>query len=88
MIHLLADKGFNFLVEHPEPNLVITYFSKAGAVAEETVTIPLTVPTADNDQFDRLVKRFDENRIIFLDVRQLEVPQSEKITIAQEIFRL
>lgn len=75
LIHLLADKGFSFRVEHPEPNLVITYFSKAGPGADETATIPLTVPATDNDRFDRLMKRFDEHRVIFLDVRQLEMPK-------------
>jgi uncharacterized protein (DUF2249 family) len=75
LIHLLADKGFSFRVEHPEPNLVVTYFSKSGSGADETVTIPLTVPAVDNDQFDRLLKRFDEHRIIFLDVRQMEMPK-------------
>ncbi len=75
LIHLLADKGFSFRVEHPEPNLVVTYFSKAGSTADETVIIPITVPTADNDQFDRLLKRFEDHRVIFLDVRQLEMPK-------------
>ena len=75
LIHLLADKGFSFRMEHPEPNLVVTYFNKAGSNLVETVTTPLTVPAADNDQFDRLLKRFDEHRIIFLDVRQLEMPK-------------
>ena len=75
LIHLLADKGFSFRMEHPEPNLVVTYFNKAGSNLVETVTIPLTVPATDNDQFDRLLKRFDEHRIIFLDVRQLEMPK-------------
>ncbi len=75
LIHLLADKGFSFRLEHPEPNLVVTYFSKAGSIADETVTTPLTAPAADNDQFDRLLKRFDEHRITFLDVRQLEMPK-------------
>lgn len=75
LIHLLADKSFSFRVEHPEPNLVVTYFNKAAAISAETVTIPLTLPAADNDQFDLLLKRFDENRIIFLDVRQLEMPK-------------
>jgi hypothetical protein len=37
--------------------------------------IPLITPAADNDQFDRLLKRFDEHRITFLDVRQLEMPK-------------
>jgi len=75
LIHLLADKGFSFRVEQPEPNLVVTYFSKAVSTPDETVTIPLIAPAADNDQFDRLLKRFDEQRIIFLDVRQLEMPK-------------
>jgi len=75
LIHLLADKGFSFRVEHPEPNLVVTYFNKTGSIADETVTILLTDPAADNDQFDRLLKRFDEARITFLDVRKLEMPK-------------
>lgn len=75
LMHLLADKGFSFRVEQPEPNLVVTYFSKAGFTPDKTVNIPLTVAAADNDQFDRLLKRFDEHRIIFLDVRQLEMPK-------------
>jgi uncharacterized protein (DUF2249 family) len=75
LIHLLADKGFSFRMEHPEPNVVVTYLSKAVPTTEETATIPLTVPAADNDQFDQLLKRFDEHRIIFLDVRQLEMPK-------------
>lgn len=75
LIHLLADKGFSFRVEHPQPNLVLTYFSKAGSIAGETVAIPSTVPAADNEQFDRQLKRFDESRITFLDVRQLEMPK-------------
>ncbi|MFB9843849.1 DUF2249 domain-containing protein [Mucilaginibacter ginsenosidivorans] len=75
LIHLLADKGFSFRVEQPEPNLIVTYFSKAGSTPDETATIPLTAPAVDNDQFDRLLKKFDEHRIIFLDVRQLEMPK-------------
>lgn len=75
LIHLLADKGFSFRIEHTEPNLVETYFSKAGFTADETVTIPITIPAPDNDQFDRLLNRFDKRRIIFLDVRQLEMPK-------------
>jgi len=75
LIHLLADQGFSYRVEHPEPNLVVTYFSKAGPTAIETATIPLTVPTADNDQFDRLLKRFEDQRTTFLDVRKLEMPK-------------
>ncbi|MCC8426609.1 DUF2249 domain-containing protein [Mucilaginibacter sp. UR6-11] len=75
LIHLLAEKGFSFRVEQTEPNLVVTYFSKTGSTPDEAVTIPLTAPAADNDQFNRLLKRFDEHRIIFLDVRQLEMPK-------------
>jgi hypothetical protein len=75
LIHLLADKGFASRVEHPETNVVVTYFSKAGSTSDKTVTSPLIVPEVDNAQFDRLLKRFDEHRIIFIDVRQLEMPK-------------
>ena len=75
LIHLLADKGFSYRVECPEPNLVITYFSKSEKTVDKIDVIPLITPVADNDQFDRLLKRFDEHRMIFLDVRQLEMPK-------------
>jgi len=75
LIHLLADKGFASRIEHTEPNLVVTYFSKAEPAENRTVIILPTAPVPDNDQFDRLLKRFDEHRIIFLDVRQLEMPK-------------
>ncbi|NNU33135.1 DUF2249 domain-containing protein [Mucilaginibacter sp. S1162] len=88
LIHLLADKGFSFRVEHPEPNLVLTYFSKAGSMAGETLEIPSTVPVADNEQFDRQLKRFDESRITFLDVRQLEMPKPMLAILEQTPNRL
>ncbi|MES2377871.1 MAG: DUF2249 domain-containing protein [Bacteroidota bacterium] len=75
LIHLLADKGFSSRVEHPEPNLVITYFSWAEPLENRRVIIPPMAPAADSDQFDRLLKRFDKDRMIFLDVRQLEMPK-------------
>lgn len=75
LIHLLADKGFSYRVEYPEPNLVITYFSKSEMVVERIAAIRPATPAADNDQFDRLLKRFDEYGITFLDVRQLEMPK-------------
>jgi uncharacterized protein (DUF2249 family) len=74
LIHLLADKGFSYRVEYPEPNLVITYFSRADSAEKNEIALPIA-SVADNDQFDRLLKRFDAHRIILIDVRQLEMPK-------------
>ena len=75
LIRLLADKGFSYRVELPEPNLVVTYFNKSEMAVDKTANIPLITPAANNDPFDHLLKRFDEQRMIFLDVRQLEMPK-------------
>lgn len=75
LIHLLAAKGFFYRVENPEANLVITYFNRAGSVSNREVIAPLEGAAADNERFDQLLKKFDKHRIIFLDVRQLEMPK-------------
>ncbi|MDP9041651.1 MAG: DUF2249 domain-containing protein, partial [Bacteroidota bacterium] len=75
LIHLLADKGFSYRVEHVNANMVISYFSRSALPANKALTIPLTEPTTGDNQFDRLLAGFGADSVKYLDVRNLEMPK-------------
>ncbi|GAB2977632.1 hypothetical protein GCM10027049_11050 [Mucilaginibacter puniceus] len=75
LIHLLADKGFSYRVEHTHPNMVVTYFSRLANALDKTVTVSLTEPTIDDEQFDQILVSFDEDSVKYIDVRNLEMPK-------------
>jgi uncharacterized protein (DUF2249 family) len=87
LMHLLADKGYSYRVEHLEPNTVITYFNKSAIATEEISGMPLTEPAGDDKQFDLLLAGFFPDHISYLDVRNLEMPKP-MLTILERTLHL
>jgi hypothetical protein len=75
LIYLLADKGFTHHVDFVDDNTVITYFNKAPGSEEEIIPFPPDEPSVNDGQFDSLLATIAPDKIKYLDVRQLEMPQ-------------
>lgn len=74
LIQLLANKGFSYRVEHTDANTVITYFNKSADVSGAP-TMSSTTPIIDDKQFDLLLAGFDPDKVVYIDVRNLEMPK-------------
>ncbi|WP_316815732.1 DUF2249 domain-containing protein [Pedobacter nyackensis] len=75
LIHLLAEKGFLVFSETVSDKLVITWFEKTRSelcVTRSTEEVAAEVPSK---LFDKVMSRFRQNKIKYLDVRELEMPQ-------------
>jgi len=94
LIHLLADKGFSYRVEHLDVNMVITYFNRSALTTTDILTIPATELTIDDKQFDLMLAGFVPDRVNYMDVRDLEMPkpmlaileQTPKLTAGKALF--
>ena len=75
LINLLAGKGFSYRIEQADPNTVITYFNKTTLGTDEITKIPANEPMIDDKQFDELLANFTPDQVIYLDVRELEMPK-------------
>ncbi len=75
LIHLLADRGFLHHTEHIEDKLVVTWFEKTTA-ASVLVELPPEYQQ-DNEQvlFEKIFQGVAKNKIKYIDVRHLEMPQ-------------
>ena len=75
LISLLTDKEFSYVVEYIDEATVITWFEKlhAGDVTPEFASIPQTVD--DQEVFDMVLRRFKSDKIRYIDVRELQMPQ-------------
>lgn len=76
LISLLQDQGFLHQVEVVAENLVITWFKKQ-TEGELSVDLPRNEDpaSANKRRFDRLLEQFKPEKIMHLDVRELEMPQ-------------
>lgn len=75
LISLLAEKGFLHQTEMVEKDLIITWFEK---VYQKKIVVKLQPegPRENEPQeFDRVLQQFQPERIKYLDVRELEMPQ-------------
>lgn len=73
LIRLLAGKGFNWQVDRVAPDLVVTCFYSGGKIDEPVV---MTEPAAvtDDQLFDQALAGFPVNKLIYIDVRELQMP--------------
>ena len=75
LISLLSDQGFSFVVEYIDETTVVTWFEKlhAADVTPEFASLPQTVET--QEAFDMILQRFMPDKIRYIDVRELQMPQ-------------
>lgn len=82
LIHLLADKGFIYFNEVLKDDLIITWFEKTAKKRSSVKAIEIH----DSDSciaFESVLKRFEANKIKYLDVRHLEMPQPMLLILEQ-----
>jgi hypothetical protein len=87
LIHLLADRGFSHFTVSPEDGVVITYFYPNGtkpAIAKEPIDYE---QTANAELFEKLLAGFSPDLIVYLDVRQLEMPKP-MLSILERLLHL
>lgn len=73
LIYLLADKGYLHHTDVVDEQLVVTWFEKTTA---EKVAAEVPDEQADEQElFDRVFYQFPGNKIRYVDVRHLEMPQ-------------
>lgn len=80
LIQLLAEKGFSSRVTKESADLVITYFHRTGSVSNG---MPAAAPVSNAATFDRVLAGFEQSRLSYLDVRQLEMPGPMLAILAQ-----
>lgn len=69
LIALLSKQGFQYFVETVHEDLVITYFLKPEKTADAAA------PAENNDgDWETIIKKF-ENKLVTIDVRQMEMPK-------------
>jgi uncharacterized protein (DUF2249 family)/TusA-related sulfurtransferase len=88
LISLLTEKGFLCQIEHMDENVVVTWIEKvtASSVAVSQHSNPQYAP---QQVFDSVFQSFPPEKISYLDVRELEMPQPmiqilEKLSIINE----
>ncbi len=75
LIDLLVDKGFLYHTDRIEEKLVATWFEKRD-IGNNIVEIPtLRQSLHEEDLFNEVRNRFSPEKIRYIDVRQLEMPQ-------------
>lgn len=75
LIDLLVEKGFLYHTDHIEEKLVATWFEKRD-ISNSTVEIPvLRQSLHEEEAFNRVRNQFAPEKIRYIDVRQLEMPQ-------------
>ncbi|MBU0696486.1 MAG: DUF2249 domain-containing protein [Bacteroidetes bacterium] len=74
LINLLHKKGFKYQIENLETDLVITTFFKSDTSNLEELNLPEQVQKDEEIEFDKKKQTFTKDKIICLDVRQLEMP--------------
>jgi hypothetical protein len=87
LIHLLADRGFSHFTVSPDPGLVITYFTRNRAAPITAKASVDSDQAADPELFDQSLKKFSPDHIMYLDVRQLEMPKP-MLTILERLLHL
>lgn len=75
LIHLLAERGFLVFSETVSEKLVITWFEKKRNEPRVPQSIEEVTAEVPSKLFDKVISRFREDRIQYLDVRELEMPQ-------------
>lgn len=75
LINLLTKKGFQYQTERIDEKTVITSFAKIKDVQNEVFNQKkLVMESAHQDDFEQKLNSFAENKIHFIDVRDLEMP--------------
>lgn len=74
LINLLHKKGFKYQIENLETDLVITTFFKSHTTNLKELNLPEQVQNDEEMEFDKKKQTFTKDKIICLDVRQLEMP--------------
>jgi uncharacterized protein (DUF2249 family) len=75
LISLLGDKGFLHHTDVADAKTVITWFEKTGNEIAP-VELPAELDQSDEQHvFDRVLQRFPPEKIRYIDVRNLEMPQ-------------
>jgi hypothetical protein len=87
LIRLLADKGFSHSTVSPEPGVVITYFNRDGVSLVTTKKSADLEEAANPVSFEESLKAFSPDHIMYLDVRQLEMPKP-MLSILERILPL
>lgn len=72
LINLLADKGFLYATETVNDELIITWFEKT---AQESTAIDEPQEIAQQHTFNKVFNQFQPDKIKYIDVRKLEMPQ-------------
>lgn len=73
LIHVLAERGFAHFTESEVPDKIITWFQKNKDSGKSVRTVSIT-PEKEKD-FDELLKQFQDEKLIRIDVRALPMPQ-------------
>lgn len=85
LIKIISEKGFDFMVERDDDGLVYTYFTHTGKKPSNK-DLPTDLIEDDAELFES-TKNIFENKLIDVDVRQLEMPLP-MVTILQAIEEL
>ena len=88
LINLLSKKGYIYHIERPNPELVITYFTKIES--SKSIQIPISEnPIVSNNahDFDQKLQAFSPDHLETIDVRELEMPMP-MVTILQHLEKL
>lgn len=75
LISMLSKKGFGYFTERPDPETVITWFVRTATGKTNLETVPDNpIPCTADEEFDRMVTSFSPDKLITIDVRELEMP--------------
>ena len=75
LISMLSKKGFGYYTERPDPETVITWFVRTATGKTDLESVPLSpIRRAADEEFERMVKSFSQDKLITIDVRELEMP--------------
>ncbi|MBG6235375.1 uncharacterized protein (DUF2249 family) [Pedobacter sp. CAN_A7] len=75
LISLLTEKGFSYDVEYIKEDLVVTWFEKHDTTRVVAAASLVPADEADQQVFNRVLAKFIPAQIIYIDVRDLEMPQ-------------
>ncbi len=74
LIALLARKGFQYRIDRPEPELVITWFVKTPGQQLDLSLSDDVSPIDFEPDFDQALQSFNPPKLHIIDVRELEMP--------------
>lgn len=83
LINLLAEKGFLYFTEVVSEKLIITWFEKTADKIELAALPTEPHDEAPQELFNKVFSRFPANKIKYIDVRELKMPQPMVQILAQ-----